>query len=185
MQIDPAGQRSPTLAATAHLVDLLRQPPESPDLVAALTDLGDRVANDFVDLLEFVSENEVDTRWRSPLRPPARVDRGDAMARWQTLRREPPPVTGEVVVHGELFRADSHSRKFRLDIHRGESITGSYSPDLVEQVRSAWAKHVILQLQQIQRRWIYSREPREIEYDLINVLEILGPAGSEAPEEET
>lgn len=184
MLLDVPDPSSPTVAAVQNVVDLLETDPHSDVLVEELKSLGDRIGNEFVDFLEFLAVEEVDTRWRAPGRASVRVSRGDARRGFSYLRTEAEPVTGEVEVAGDLFRADSHRNSFRLEPRDGPTISGTYSSDLVEDVRSAWAKTVLVRLKQTEYRWIYSREPKEVVYELVKVVEILGPAGHEPPDED-
>jgi hypothetical protein len=161
-----------SVRAVEMLTELLRLEADE-TLVEGVHRLGDRVGNEYVELVSVLAERDLRSDWKVQERPTVRVPPERAAAARAQLRSETQTVVGELEMTGELFRADSRRNSFRLDTEEGESISGTYPQALEETVRSAWAKTVTVTLRRTEYRWPYSDEPHEVIYELVDVLTIL------------
>lgn len=161
-----------SIRAAERLTELL-QLGASDELIDGVRDLGDRIGNEFVELVSFLAERDLETDWKVRDEATLRVSSQDAAAARAHLRAEDVAVEGEVEMTGELFRADSRRNSFRLDTEEGESVAGTYTQDLEDTVRRAWAKTVTVMLRRTEYRWRYSEDPHEIVYELVEVLRTL------------
>jgi hypothetical protein len=141
-----------------------------------------RVGDNYERLLDVLVTSGIDSRWQFPERPgAASITSTRAAYAKELLEYEAIPVIDEEIRRGYLYQVNAREHKFNLepeDMAEGEEkearvITGTYQSDLRDELKEAWDERVEVRLRTRKKYLRRQIEPDEIEYELLEIIEIL------------
>jgi hypothetical protein len=145
----------------------------SDNILEVARQYSDRVAAKYVQLLEIVVTEGVDTEWQTPDRGAELpiLEAGTALA---ALEQTDHVRVEELLAEGVLYEANARTLGFRLLQDDGLIILGRFEPQLFAEIGDAWnhrvAANILVRIERLAR----SGEERR-RFDLVG-LQILGPA---------
>jgi hypothetical protein len=172
------GSESTTEEAVSILASLVRATASEADeqLLELTKTLGHRVGVNYMNLIQVLDKNNVDSLWRTTTVEEAALNLSISRVRRAKvlLEREEPPTVFDEEVTGLLYRADSKEHQFVLaPIDREEEkIVGTYAPPLREEIRHAWDKVVRVRLRTTHYFLARQIEPYRVEVELLEVIQI-------------
>ena len=79
-------------------------------------------------------------------------------------------------IRGALYQADAKNHRFRIITDAGEAISGTYLPEMIDEVRGAWAKIVEVEIIKYEFHWVEDDQPHRTTYELQEVLGVFEDA---------
>lgn len=166
---------SPTIEAVVRLAELVGLGPE--EAVVAVSAEDDRIGTDFSALLGLLADNNLTSKWitvrdsEQTIVEDVQADRVRA-----ALRQETEPLISVVNVTGFLFRLDARRNDFKIQPEEGPAVTGSYSDELIGELRDSWSHRVVAELTRTEHRYAYASTPHRIDHSLKRIVTKLAPA---------
>jgi hypothetical protein len=160
----------PTVQAATWMTEALSSPPGQ--AVDRIQRLGRRATRDYLNLSDVLSKHEVDTFLRQPDRPQIAVPSARAWVTAKEIRETEQRSEFGFRVHGALYQADAKNNRFRLIADDGQVIQGTYSPDMLDTVRGAWAKVVKAEITRVEYHWVEDDRPHRTVYRLDAIAQV-------------
>lgn len=167
--------RLPTITAAHWFSEVLASPPDS--AAERVQGLGRRATRDYLKMTDVLSKNHLDTDLRSIDRPRAiRVPSERSWATAEELRRTEERIHSRFEAVGALYQADALNHRFRLITEEGRTLTGTYVPGMLAEIREGWAKLVRVRILRTDFQWVGADQPHKTQYQLEEILRVLGEA---------
>ena len=146
----------------------------SDNILEVAKQYSDRVAAKYVQFLEVVVTEGVDTEWQTPHRHAElpTLEAGTALA---ALEQTDHVRVEELTAEGTLYEANARTLGFRLLQDDGRIIVGRFEAHLFSEIGDAWNHRVVANILVRIETLARSGEERR-RFDLVG-LQVLGPAG--------
>jgi hypothetical protein len=173
---------SPMGKAVREVVSLIEMSDDVDDLIQRSHQLGDRIADRYHDMLEFLVLEQLEAEWQPRDRPGTVLTTHGAAEVKAALDREIAEEVETQSLKGTLYEANSRTHGFEFEAVGVGRIQGDYPDELTEYIRFAWNREVEARIRIIQHRRARSTSPFKVEYHLLDVAlpddtgpQLLGP----------
>jgi hypothetical protein len=175
-----------SVQAVGHLGALLKLDPKEVDIREAVEPFGRRIGRSYGQMAHLLGEAGVEADWWSDLYSADEIEvlppRSREIA--DELLRKPIAETEEMTVGGFLWEATTASdrRSVRLQFDR-RSVKATYDIPLTTRVTEALSRIVRVRLRETAFRYPFAERAHRREWELLEILEVGGPAGALADAE--
>jgi hypothetical protein len=160
---------SPMGRAVLELVRLVGSSDDEQALILRSHELGDRIADRYYELMDFLVNEQVEAHWIPRDRSALVLSTEGAAEVKALLDREVAEHVETREFEGRLYEANARTNGFQLET-AGERIDGQYPEELTDFIRWAWDRDVRARIRVIQRRRARSAKPFKVEYILLDVV---------------
>lgn len=177
-QLDAAAETSLTQRALEIVTGLVESTAATDDqiLIDMTRELGPRVGTDYVLMLRLLAQHHVESIWRPVItQKPIHLSVAHTLRSRLVLEERDHAQVQERVIRGWLYETNAKKREFLFEPVEGDidRLTGTYGPELREDLRGAWDHEVELRVVVTEEYLRRQLEPIETRVELLEVLNIL------------